>query len=103
MVYARGYDMNLPLPGNSIANDKLQFEVVNDIYERSIKKYPACTDYKIINTQIVHYPYDVKKKKGKYISGYWKEMWSVKACDRVFQVPLTFYLNKKKTTYVIDM
>lgn len=101
--YARGYDMNFPLPGESIANDNLQYLVVQDIYKRSAKKYPACLNYNVTNTQIVHYPYDVVKKKGKFVSGYWKEIWSVQACENVFQVPLTFYIKKKRTIYQLDM
>lgn len=102
LSFARGYDFNFPLPGESIANDSLQYNVVKEIYSDAAKKYPACLDYNVINTQIVHYPYDVKKKKGKFISGYWKEIWSVKACDSVIQVPLTFYIKKKKTIYSYD-
>lgn len=100
--YARGYDMNFPLPGESIANDSLQFEVVKDLYKTSAKKYPACLNFNISNTQIVHYPHDVVKKKGKFVAGYWKEIWSVKACDNVYQVPLTFYITKKKVKYAVD-
>jgi len=101
--FARGYDFNLPLPGESIANDKLQFNVVKELYEITSKKYPACLNYNISNTQIIHYPHDVVKKKGKYVSGYWRELWSVKACDSVYQVPVTFTIHKKKTTYHIDL
>ena len=100
--YARGYDFNFPLPGESIANDRLQYQVVTDIYQNAARKYPACLNYNVINTQMVHYPYDVKKKKGKYVAGYWKEIWSVKACDSVIQVPLTFYIKKNKTIYSYD-
>lgn len=103
VVFARGYDMNFPLAGESIANDNLQHEVTTKIYQIATKKYPMCSNYNITNTQLVHYPYDVKKKNGKYITGYWKEIWSVKACDDTFQVPLTFYLNKKGARYHIDM
>ncbi len=100
--YARGYDMNFPLPGESIANDSLQFEVVKELYRASAKKYPACLDFNITNTQVVHYPHDVVKKKGKFVSGYWKEIWSVKACDNVYQVPLTFYIKKRSVKYAVE-
>ncbi len=100
--FARGYDMNFPLPGESIANDRLQFEVVQDLYKEAAKKYPACLNFNVSNTQIVHYPHDVVKKKGKFVSGYWKEIWSVKACDNVYQVPLTFYIKKKTVKYAVE-
>lgn len=103
IAFARGYDMNFPLTGESIANDNLQHQTATQIYKIATKKYPMCSNYNITNTQIVHYPYDVKKKNGKYVAGYWKEIWTVKACDDTFQVPLTFYINKKGARYHIDM
>ena len=96
------YDFNLPLSGNSIANDTLQYYVLKTIYRDAIKEYPACTDFKIKDTQIVHYPYDVVKKKDKYIKGYWKEIWTVNACNNAFQVPLTFIIHKNKTDFIIE-
>lgn len=96
------YDMSTPIEGNSIATNDLQFEIVNDLYKRISKKMSTCTDYTIKNSQIVHFPYDVKKKNGKYVSGYWKELWSIDACGTVMQAPITFYINKKSTIYKID-
>ncbi len=96
------YDFNLPLSGDSIANDTLQYNVLKQIYSDSIKEYPACTDFKIKNTQIVHYPYDVVKKKDKYIKGYWKEIWTLNACNSTFQVPLTFIIHKNNTDFIIE-
>lgn len=100
---AGGYDMNTPLLGDSIASDSLQFTVVKDLYSILSSKMPYCFDYYISDTQIVHYPYDVKKKKGKYIKGYWKELWSVNACGKIIQVPLTFYIDGKNTDYFFDV
>lgn len=101
--YARGFDLNFPLHGDSIASDKLQFKIVKQIYKNAAQNYPACTNFNISDTQIVHYPYDVIKKDGKFVAGYWKEIWTVKACDTFYQVPLTFYIRKKRTDFVIDM
>ena len=63
--HARGFDFNFPLHGDSIANDKLQFKIVKKIYKNAYQNYPACYDFKIKDTQIVHYPYDVIKKLEK--------------------------------------
>ncbi len=101
-VYARGFDMNFPLSGESIANDTLQFYVVKDLYSILSKNYPVCSNYKVVNTQIVHYPYDVKKKNNKYIDGYWQELWTVSCCGKLIQIPVTFHINKKETKYEID-
>lgn len=101
--YARGFDLNFPLNGNSIASDKLQFKIVKKIYRNAAQNYPACTNFSIKDTQIVHYPYDVVKKDGKFVSGYWKEIWTVNACEEYYQVPLTFYIKKNGTDFLIDM
>ena len=96
------FDMNTPVEGSSIASDDLQFEVVEDMYKFVYPLAPSCTDYRIKNTQVIHFPYDVKKKNGKYIKGYWKELWSVDYCGNVLQFPVTFNIKGKKTTYNID-
>ncbi len=96
------YDLTIPVDGNTIADDKLQFLVIKDLYKIYAKEYPSCSDYSIKNTQIIHYPYDVKKRKNKYISGYWKEMWTVSVCDRPNQIPITFYINSRGASFYID-
>ena len=101
-IFARGYDINLPLNGNSIADNTLQYNVLMKIYPKTIKKYPACTDISVKDTQVVHYPYDVVKKKDKFVSGYWKEIWTINACSQIYQVPITFYINKKGTEFTLD-
>ncbi len=100
---AKGFDMNLPLPGKSIANDTLQLNVINKIYKDALKDFSSCSDFSIIDTQIVHYPYDVVKKNNKYKKGYWKEIWILNACGVKKQIPLTFYINNYKTTFSLDM
>ena len=99
----QGYKFNVPLDGTSIATDSMQFDIVNDIYKKLSKKYPLCYEYKIEDTQIVHFPYDVKKKKDRYVAGYWKELWTANACDTKVQIPITFYITKKKTIYKFDI
>lgn len=96
------YDMSTPVEGNSIANNSLQFSVVKSIYKNLSIKIPTCSDFTIKDTQVIHFPYDVKKKKGKIVKGYWKELWTVDVCGKYKQVPVTFYINKKKTTFDID-
>ena len=101
-VYAH-YNMTTPVEGGSIANNELQFLVIQQAYTMLAPKTPTCTDYFVNNTQILHYPYDVKKdKNGKYVKGYWKELWSINACGKVKQLPITFYIRKKNTIFDID-
>ena len=51
------FDMMTPVEGNSIATNDLQFLVLEDLYELVYPLSPTCTDYKIKDTQIIHYPY----------------------------------------------
>ncbi len=101
-VQARGFDFNFPLPGNSIANNALQYNVLKKVYFNSTKEYPLCSDFKVTDTQLIQEPYDVVKKNDKYIKGYWKEIWTFDACEQKFQVPLTFYINKSGTDFIIE-
>ncbi len=101
-VYANGYDMKLPVEGSSIANDTLQFNVMQDIYKRLSKKNPACFNYSITDTQIVQYPYDVKIKDGNYIKGYWKELWTIDVCSKKVQVPVSYSIKSNSTAYKVE-
>lgn len=96
------FDMSTPVEGSSIASDDLQFVVVEDLYKTVYPLAPSCTDYCIKDTQVIHFPYDTKKKNGKFVKGYWKELWSVDYCGNVIQIPITFFIKGKKTKYNID-
>ena len=97
---ARIYDLSVPLEGNSIVSDKLQFEMATELISDMTKVMPSCTEVKIEDTQIVHYPYDTKTKNGRYVKGYWKELWTINACNTKVQMPITFYIKKNKIKYV---
>ena len=47
------YDMSTPVEGESIANDALQFNVIEKIYTTLSPYNPTCSDFKIKNTQIL--------------------------------------------------
>ncbi len=102
VAIAAGYDMKLPVEGNSIANDSLQFNVMKDIYRELALKNPYCFDYSVSNTQIVQYPYDVKKKDDKYIKGFWKELWTIDVCSAKIQVPVSYSINNGSAAYKIE-
>ena len=102
LIASAHYDMSTPVEGNSIADDLLQFSVTKKIYETLSPKVPTCYDFSIKNTQVLHFPYDVKKKKGKIVKGYWKELWSVDCCGSYKQVPVTFYIHQNNTEFKID-
>lgn len=96
------FDMSLPVEGDTIANESLQFEVLKKLYPVTSKLNPVCFNHKVINTQVVHFPYDVVKKDNKYISGYWKELWTVNCCGEKVQVPIIFKIGRRSTTFLIE-
>ena len=96
------YDMSTPVEGESIANDALQKKVIGKIYKEISPQMLTCSNFSIENTQILHYPYDIKKKKNKIIKGYWKELWTLNACNEIRQIPITFYIDYNNTTFNID-
>lgn len=101
-VFAKGYEMKLPVEGNSIANDALQFNVMTEIYKYLSLKNPSCYDYSIFDTQIIQYPYEVKKKDGVYKKGYWKELWTIDVCKHKVQVPVSYSIKKSGTAFKIE-
>ncbi len=101
-VFANVYSSSVPVEGMSIASDELQLKLLKDIYQITLKLNPLCSNQKVVNTQIIHFPYDVKKKNNKYVEGYWKELWSIDYCGQKVQIPVTFIITKKETLYKID-
>ncbi len=97
------YDLSTPVEGKSLCNDTLQFNIMKYLYKKLSKKYPACSDYKIKTTELIHYPYDLKKdKNGRYIKGYWQELWTVNYCGEKLQIPISFYIKKGNTEFDVD-
>lgn len=96
---ARIYDLSVPLEGNSIVSDQLQFRMATELISDMTKVMPSCTEICIEDTQIVHYPYDTKTKNGRYVKGYWKEIWTINACNTKVQMPITFRIKKNKIKY----
>lgn len=96
------YDISTPLKGQSIASDSLQKKVLKDVYLLVSKHNSLCTNLKVIDTQLLHFPQNIKIKDGKYVKGNWKELWTVDYCSEKMQIPVTFYINNKDTYYNID-
>ncbi len=91
--YAYNFDKTLPLPGKSIADSKLQSEVMMPIYYYTQRvTSPNCQDYKITNTEI-------SKAKANNI---WDEIWTVKACSTTARIPISFTQTAEGTDYAID-
>lgn len=92
-VYAYNYDTNLPLPGKSIADTKLQENTLFTAYMFAHRvAAPDCKDFAIIDTAVATEKVDNK----------WQEIWTIKACSRNATVPINFEMKENGATYAID-
>lgn len=92
-VNAYTYDTNLPLPGTSIADEKLQQESLFTVYMFAHRvAAPDCKDFSIIDTKVSADKVDNK----------WQEIWTIKACSKTANVPINFILGEEGATYAID-
>lgn len=92
-VYAYNYDTNLPLPGKSIADSKLQENTLFTAYMFAHRvASPDCKDFAIIDTA-------VSEQK---VNNKWQEVWTIKACSKTAIVPINFELKETGAVYAID-
>lgn len=95
---------NSRLPGNSIADYRLQMDTLFPVFVVvTVKMNKKCKNISVIDTELVSMP-EYKKKKGnkKYASSPWEELWTVKACRKNVKVPITFIPYKNGTSYAIS-
>ena len=92
-VYAYNYDTNLPLPGKSIADTKLQENTLFTAYMFAHRvATPDCKNFAIVDTAVSQEKVDNK----------WQEIWTIKACTKTATVPINFELKENGGTYAID-
>ena len=92
-AFAYNFDKTIPVKGKSIADSKLQSEMIMPIYYYSLRVADlGCEDFAITNTEI-------SKAKA---NNKWSEIWTVKACSRTARIPINFTQGADKTDYAID-
>lgn len=90
---AYNYDTNLPLPGKSIADTKLQQDSLFTVYMFGHRiATPDCQNFSITDTK-------VSKPK---VDNKWQEVWTVQACSKSANIPINFELKPEGATYAID-
>ena len=100
--FAAEYNMHVPLPGNTVANAKLQYDTLMPAYMAVRTKVKSCDKMSVVNTKVTKEPYDLKyNKNGLAVAGKWEEIWYVKACQRQFEVPIKFVLDPTGASYII--
>ena len=93
-AYAFDYETTVPLPGESIVDEKMQTEILYPIYAFALRTAsPECQTLSIIDTKLT------KPKTDDA----WQETWVVKACTKKVAIPINFTINEdSKTNYAID-
>lgn len=92
-AFAYNYDTKVPVPGKTLADGKLQSEMLFPVYAYGLRiaEY-GCQDYSITNTEIT-------KQKN---NGAWEEIWTLKACKRTARIPIKFTTTEEGTDFAID-
>lgn len=92
-AFAYNYDTNLPLPGKSIADTKLQQDSLFTVYMFGHRiASPDCQNFSITDTKVSKAKVDNK----------WQEIWTVQACSKSANIPINFELKPEGATYAID-
>ncbi len=92
-VFAYTYDTNIPVPGKTLADGKLQTEMLFPVYAYGLRVAASdCQEFAITNTEIS------KEKE----NGAWEEIWTVKACTRTARIPIKFTTTEQGTEFAID-
>ena len=92
-AYAYNYDKTIPVKGGTLADGKLQADMLFPVYAYGLRiAAPDCKDFSISDTKVT------KQKK----DGAWEEMWTVNACSRTDNIPIKFTTTENGTEYAID-
>jgi len=104
-VKAYEYQTQPPLPGSSICNNQLQYDLLVPVYGFSrFLSSKDCTVFNITDTKLLKKMSIDKTTVSGIKYGIWEEIWTVKACaDNItFKIRFTEDLtNKTGTSYVI--
>ena len=80
-AFAYDYDTKVPVPGKTLADGKLQADMLFPVYAYGLRiAAPDCQTFSITDTNIT-------KPKN---NGSWEEIWTVKACTRTARIPIKF-------------
>ena len=92
-AFAYDYDTKVPVPGKTLADGKLQADMLFPVYAYGLRiAAPDCQTFSITDTNIT-------KPKN---NGSWEEIWTVKACTRTARIPIKFSTTEQGTDFAID-
>lgn len=92
-VFAYSYNTDVPLPGSTIASEKLQRESLFSVYAFAHRIAPTdCTSFSILDTKVSQPKVDNK----------WQEIWTIQTCSKTAYVPINFEIKNDVDIYGID-
>lgn len=92
-AFAYNYETGVPLPGKTIADEKLQQDTMYTVYMYTHRvATPDCQSFVITDTNVSKAKADDK----------WQEIWTVKACSKTANIPVNFELKDNGTQHSID-
>lgn len=92
-AYAYNYETSLPVPGKTIADEKLQQETMKTVYMYTHRvATPDCKAFVITDTAVSKAKADNK----------WQEIWTVQACSKTAKIPVNFELKDEGAVHAID-
>ena len=98
----KSFNINVPLPGKSIANPKLQYDSLMGVYAAVGAIDQNCDNFSVIDTAVIVSPQNLVSKNDNYVAGDWKELWTVNYCGKNAQVPIKFILDEQGATYLLN-
>lgn len=91
IALAGSFNNSFPLPGNSICSTRLQVDTVATITPLAQEfAGNSCSNYQVTNTQILKNYEKIKETSTGKTWGMWAEVWTVRTCNRSFDVVLAF-------------
>ncbi len=91
IAFAGNFNNSYPLQGNSICSTRLQVDTVATITPLAQQfAGNSCTNYQVTNTQMLKNYEKINETSTGKIWGMWAETWTVKTCNRSFDVILAF-------------
>ncbi len=93
-AYAFDCETTVPLPGESILDEKMQTEVLQPVYAYALRvAAPECQSLSVVDTKLT------KEKTDNE----WQEVWIIKACSKKAAIPINFTTGEDDVTnYAID-
>ena len=92
-AYAWQYDSALPVAGKTITTQDMQMKSLFTIYSFGIRAAsPSCQTFSIADTNVS------KAKENES----WEEIWSIKACEKVIDVPVAFTEKAGRFSYTVN-